>query len=131
VVTGEWRKLHNENVGMIKSRRTRWERHVTCMGRRGVYRVLVGKTEGKRSLGRPRVRWENNINMDLQEVGRGSMDWIELAQDTDRWRILVNVVMNLRVPKKKCGEVVPAFDGTQVHYCIHNCPLVIYTHHVN
>ena len=65
---------------------------------RGVYRVLVGKPEGKRLLGRPRRRWEDNIKMDLQEVGCGSTDWIELAQDRDRWRALVNAVMNLRVP---------------------------------
>ena len=65
---------------------------------RGVYRVLVWKPEGKRPLGRPRHRWEDNINMDLQEVGCGGMDWIELAQDRDRWRALVNAVMNLRVP---------------------------------
>jgi len=63
-----------------------------------VYRVLVGKPEGKRLLGGPRRRWEDNIKMDLQEVGCGGMDWIELAQDSDRWRALVNVVMNLRVP---------------------------------
>jgi hypothetical protein len=65
---------------------------------RGVYRVLVGKPEGKRTLGRPRRRWEDNIKMDLQEVGCRGMDWIELAQDKHRWRTLVNVVINLRVP---------------------------------
>ena len=66
--------------------------------RRGVYRVLVGKPEGKTPLRRPRRRWEDTIKMDLQEVGIGVMDWIELAQDRDRWRALVNVVMKLRVP---------------------------------
>jgi hypothetical protein len=63
----------------------------------GVYRVLVGKPEGKRPFGRPRHRWEDNIKMDLQEVGCGGMDWIELAQDRDRWQALVNVVMNIQV----------------------------------
>jgi len=66
--------------------------------RRGVYRVLVGKLEGKSSLGRTRRRWDENMNMDLQEVGSGCMDWIDLAQDRDRWRALVNAVMNVRVP---------------------------------
>jgi hypothetical protein len=66
--------------------------------KRGVYRVLVGKPEGKRPLGGPRPRWENNIKMDLQEVGCGGMDWIELTQGRDWWRVLVNEVMNLRVP---------------------------------
>jgi len=66
--------------------------------RRGVYRLLVGKPEGRRLLGRPRRRWEDYIEMELQEVGCGGMDWIDLAQDRDRWRALLNAVMNLRVP---------------------------------
>jgi len=66
--------------------------------RRGMYRVLVGKPEGKRSLGRPRRRWENTIKMDFQEAGSADIDWIELARDRDRWRALVSAVMNLRVP---------------------------------
>jgi hypothetical protein len=66
---------------------------------RGVYRVLVGKPEGKRPLGRPRCRWEDNIKIDLQEVGCGGMDWIEMAQDRDRWRALVTAVMNFSFPK--------------------------------
>jgi hypothetical protein len=66
--------------------------------RRGAYRALVGKPEGRRPLGRPRRRWEDNIKMDLREVGWGGMDWINLAQDRDRWRVLVKAVMNLRVP---------------------------------
>jgi len=76
----------------------RWAGHVACMGEeRGVYRVLAGKPEGRRPLGRPRCRWADNIRMDLQEVGGVYMDWIGLAQDRDRWRMLVSAVMNLRV----------------------------------
>ena len=79
----------------------RWVGHVARMGEwRGVYSVLVGKPEGKRPLGRPRRRWEDNIKMDLQEVGRWGMDWIELAQDRDRWWAFVNAVMNLRFLNK-------------------------------
>ena len=77
----------------------RWAGHVARMRERsGAYRVLVGKPEGKRPLGRPRRRWEVNIKMDLQEVGCGGMDWIELVLDKERWRALVTAVMNLRVP---------------------------------
>ena len=80
-------------------RRMRWAGHVAHMGEeRGLYRVLVGKPEGRRPLGRLRRRWVDNIRMDLQEVGCGYMDWIGLAQDRDRWRTLVRAVMNLRVP---------------------------------
>ena len=77
----------------------RWAGHVARMGEgRVVYRVLVGKPEGRKPLGRPRHRWEDNIRMDLPEVGCGGVDWMELAQDRDRWRTLVSAVMNLRVP---------------------------------
>jgi len=108
-VTGEWRRLHNEElndmysspkiVRVTKSRRMRLAGHVARMGEeRGVYRVLLGKLEGRRPLGRPRHRWVDNIRLDLQEMGWGYMDWILLAQDRDRWRTLVNAVMNLGVP---------------------------------
>jgi len=108
-VTGEWRRLHNEElndlysspsiVRVIKSRRMRWGGLVARMcEERGVYRVLVGKPEGKRPQGRPRRRWVVNIRVDLQEVRCGYMDWVGLAQDRDRWRTLVSAVMNLRVP---------------------------------
>jgi len=108
-VTGEWRKLPNEElndlycsphiVRVIKSRRMGWTGHVARMGRGEAYTgFLVGKPEGKSSLGRPRRRWENNITMDHEEVGCNIVEWIELAQDRDRWRALVNVVMNFRVP---------------------------------
>jgi len=109
-VRGEWRKIHNEELyglycspnifRMIKSRRMRWAGHVACMDeRKGVYKVLVGKPEGKRQPGRPSRRWENNIKIDLQEVEYDVMDWIELVQDMDSSRALVNPVMNLRVSK--------------------------------
>jgi len=108
-VKGEWRRLHNEEINdlycspnivrVIKSRRMRWAGNVARMGEeRGVYRVLVGKPEGKRPLGRLRSIWVDNIRMDLQEVGCGYLDWIGLAQDRDRWRTLVSAVMNHRVP---------------------------------
>jgi hypothetical protein len=104
-VTGEWRKLHNEElndlyslpniVRGVKSRRMRWAGHVARMGEgRCMQRVLVGKPEGKRPMGRPRRRWEDNIKMDHQEVGGGCGDWMERAQDRDRWRTLVSTVMN-------------------------------------
>jgi hypothetical protein len=86
-------------VRVVKSRRMRWAGHVARMGEdRGVHRVLVGKPEGKRSLGRPRRRWEDNIKTDLQKVGGGRGDWMELAQDRDRWWALVATVRNIRVP---------------------------------
>ena len=108
-VTGEWRRLLKEElndlysssntVRVIKPRRMRWAGHVVRMGEeRGVYRVLVGKSEGRRPLRRPRPRWVYNIRIDLQEVGCGYMDWIGLAQDMDGWRTLVSAVMNFRVP---------------------------------
>jgi len=107
-VTEEWRKLHNEElnnlysspniVRVIKSRRMRWAGHVARMREgRGVHRVLVEKPEGRRPLGRPTRRWEDNIRMYLREVGCGCVDWMELAQDRDSWRELVSAVMNLRV----------------------------------
>jgi hypothetical protein len=107
-VTREWRKLHNEElhilysspdiIRQVKSRRMRWAGHVARMGKeRKVYKVLVGKPEGKRPLGRPRRRWEDGIRMDLREIDLGGGDWIRLAQDRDRWRAVVSAVMNLRV----------------------------------
>jgi hypothetical protein len=86
---------------VIKSRKMRWAWQVSCIGEKGgVYRVWVGKPEGKTPLETPRCRWEDNIKVDLQKVGCGGMDWIKLAKDRDRWRTLVNAVMNLRVPYK-------------------------------
>jgi hypothetical protein len=108
-VTGEGRRLHNEELNdlysspniirVIRSRRMRWVGHVARMGEgRGAYRILVERPEGRRPLGRPRHKREDNIKMDLQEVGWGAMEWIDMAQDRDRWLAVVNAVMNLRVP---------------------------------
>jgi hypothetical protein len=108
-VTGEWRKLHNKElhdlysspsiIRIIKSRRMRWAGHVARMWeKRNTYRLMVGKPEGKRPLGRPRCRWVDNIGMDLGEVGWDDVDCIGLAHDRNRWRALVNSVLNLRVP---------------------------------
>jgi hypothetical protein len=103
-----WRKLQYEElrisysstniIRQIKSRRMRWAGHVACMGEeRKVYKGLVGRPEGKRPLGSPRRRWEDGIRMDLRGIGWGSLEWIQLAQNRDRWRALVNTVMNFRV----------------------------------
>jgi hypothetical protein len=107
-VMREWRKLHNEElhdlysspsiIRTIKSKRMRWVGHVARMGeKRNVYRLLVRKPEGKRPLGKPRLIWVDNVRMDLGGVGWGDVDWIGLAQDRNRWRALVNSVLNLRV----------------------------------
>jgi hypothetical protein len=107
-VTGEWRKLHNEElhnfyscpgiIRRIKSRRMRWAAHVALMREeKYVYKVLVGKPEGKRPFGRLRRRWEDGIRMDLRKAGWGSVQWIQLAQDRNRWRAVVSALMNLRV----------------------------------
>jgi hypothetical protein len=107
-VTGEWRKLHSEelhnlysspdSITQVKSRRMRWAGNVVRVGEeRKVYKVLVGKPEGKRPLGRPRRRWEDRVGKDLREIGLGCVDWIRLAQDRDRWRAVLSAVMNLLV----------------------------------
>ncbi|KAJ4441021.1 hypothetical protein ANN_10870 [Periplaneta americana] len=110
-VTGQWRKLHNAElhalysspdiIRNIKSRRLRWAGHVARMGEsRNAYRVLVGRPAGKRPLERPRRRWEDNIKMELREVGYDGRDWINLAQDRDQWRAYVRAAMNLRPHSK-------------------------------
>jgi hypothetical protein len=106
---GLWRKLHNDElhslysssnvVRLIKSRRLRWVGNVTFMGEgKSVYRVLVGGPEGKRPLGRPRHRWEDNIKMDIRETGIDGINWIQLAQDMVQWWAFVSTVMNLQFP---------------------------------
>jgi hypothetical protein len=108
-VTGKWRKLHNEElrdlysspsiIRIIKSGRMKWAGNVARMGeKRNAYRLLAGKPEGKRPLGRPTRRWVDNIRMDLGEVGWGDVGWIGLAKDRSRWRAVVNTALNLRVP---------------------------------
>ena len=106
-ITGEWRKIHNTElhalysfniIRNLKSRRLRWAGHMEHMEQsRNAYRVLVGKPESKRTLGRPRRRWEDNIKMDLRKVGCDPRDWIALAEDRDQWRAYVRAVMNLWV----------------------------------
>jgi hypothetical protein len=104
-----WRKLNNEElhnlycspsiIRIIKSRRMRWAGHVARMGeKRNSYMILVGKPKGKRLLRGPRRRWEDNIKIDGREIGWGGVGWIDLVQDRDQWRALVNTVMSLRVP---------------------------------
>jgi hypothetical protein len=108
-ITGGWRKLHNEElhtlycspsiIRMIMSKRMRWAGHVARMEeKRNACRIFVGEPEGKRPLGRPRRRWLDNIYMDLREIVWDGVDWIDVSQDRDPWRALVNTVMNLRVP---------------------------------
>jgi hypothetical protein len=110
-VTGEWRKLHDEElhdtykysspniIRVSKGRRMKWAGHVARIGGgRGEYKALMGRHDEKRPPGRPRHRWEDNAKMDLQEVGWGGMDWIDLAQNRDKWQAVVNAGMNLWVP---------------------------------
>jgi hypothetical protein len=108
-VTGDWRELHNEElhnlysssdiIPMKKSRTMRWAGHVARMGvKRNAYRILAGKPEGKRPLGKPRRRWVDNIKIDLRDIGWDCMDWIDLAQDMISGGLFVNTVMNLLVP---------------------------------
>jgi hypothetical protein len=115
-VTGSWRKLHNDElhslysspniVRVIKSRRIKWAGHVACMKEgRSAYRILVERPEGKRPYGRPRRRWDDNVMMDLREIGIVGAKWIRLAQDRVRWRVSVITVMNLRAPYRKQANV--------------------------
>jgi hypothetical protein len=108
-VTGGWRRLHNEElhnlytspdiIMVIKSRKMRWAGHVVQMGEmRNAYNILVGKSEVKRPFGIPRLRWEDNIKMDLKEIGWEGVDWIHQVQDRVQWQALMNMVMKLCVP---------------------------------
>ncbi|KAJ4446673.1 hypothetical protein ANN_13370 [Periplaneta americana] len=134
-VTGEWRKLHNTELHALysspdiimnlKSRRLRWAGHVARMGEsRNAYRVLVGRPQGKRPLGRPRRRWEDNIKMDLREVGYDDRDWINLAQDRDRWRPSVRAAMNLR-PRDNEHDREVHWDGSQRDFGASGALLVV------
>jgi hypothetical protein len=131
-VIGGWRKLHNEDrrnmqcspsiiIKMIKSRMMRWTGHIARIGaNRNAYRILVGKPEGKRPLGKPKRRWKYNIRLDLREIGWGGMDWIDLAQDRNQWRALVNTVMNLLIQQNTANFLSGCVTGdfsrmTQLH----------------
>jgi hypothetical protein len=130
-VTGEWRKLHNEELHNLfsspdiirqdKSRRMRWAGHVARIGEeRKVNKVLVGKPERKRLLGRPRRRWEDGIRMDLREIGLGGVDWIRLAQDRDRWReVLLNELSDRSFALAEFGR---HWDPTVMGQTTHGLP---------
>jgi hypothetical protein len=139
-VVGGWRKLHNEElynlyslpsiIRIIKSRRMSLVGHVARMGmKRNAYKILMGKPEGKRPLGRSRRRWEDNIKKDLREIGSGGMDWIHLAQDMNWWRALVNMVMNLWVAKN-FGKLLSncTTGGFSRRAQLHGVSLVSYLH---
>jgi hypothetical protein len=120
-VMGGWRKPHDKEpsdlnslpskIRIIKLRRMRWVRHVTRMGeKRNAYRLLVGKPEGRRPLERPRCRWVDNINIHLVETGWDGMGWIDLVQDRDKWRALVNTVMNFQV-LQNAGKLLSGYTN--------------------
>jgi hypothetical protein len=142
-VTGCWRKLHNEElhdlyssastsiIRIIKARRMRWAGNVARIGeKRNAYKLLVGKPKGKRTLGRPRRRCVDNIKMDFLEIGWGDVDWIGLAQDRDKWRALVNAVMNLRVPqnagKLSSGYMIGGLSSSSQFHRVSQLVIYIY-----